>query len=244
VALDYATPKDAIVHHVLHGYAQPAYGDIPPLSWAYNPNVPRHPFDLARARAILAADGFARGPDGYLWKDKQELALQLWYINGNPADEQTNELLAFYWRQIGVKVDVQHEDRSAIWGPGGPQFTRRMTGISTTTTNNDDPDDRFFWNSAEIPRCPTCAGGNWIAYFHPFSFQTQIDALTNAAVAALDRNKRKALYARIETLLAEQVPMIFLDWVPFLYVRPATLHGFTPNAFMYGLFWNIQQWRY
>jgi hypothetical protein len=38
--------------------------------------------------------------------------------------------------------------------------------------------------------------------------------------------------------------MIFLDWVPLLYVRPADLRGFAPNAFMYGLFWNIQQWRY
>lgn len=244
VALDYATPRDIIAQNVLHGYAHPAYGDIPPISWAYARHVHARPFNPARARSILAADGFSRGGDGYLWKGGQELALQLWYIDGNPADEQTNELLAFYWRQIGVKVELRHQDGSTIWGPGGPQFTKQMTGISTGTTNTDDPDDRFYWNSAEIPRCPTCAGGNWIAYFHPFSFQRQIDALTNAAVATLDRAKRKALYASIEALLAAQAPMIFLDWAPLLYVRPATLHGFAPNAFMYGLFWNSQQWRY
>lgn len=244
VALDYATPRDAIVRQLLHGYAQPAYGDIAPISWAYDPTVPHRRFDSARARAMLAADGFTRGRDGSLWKDGQELAMQLWYITGNPVEEQINEILRRSWSQIGVKVELRHQDNASIWGPNGPQFTKQMTGISTGTTDTDDPDDRFYWNSAEIPTCPTCPGGNWIAYFHRFSFQQQIDALTDAAVATLDRGERKALYARIERLLADQVPMIFLDWVPLLYVRPAGLQGFAPNAFMYGLFWNIQQWHY
>lgn len=244
VALDYATPRDAIVKKLLHGYGQPAYGDIAPISWAYDPNVPRRPYDPDRARAILTADGFSRGADGYLRKDGRDLAIQLWYITGNPVEERINEILRSTWSRIGVKVDLYHQDNASIWGSNGPQFTKRMTGISTGTTNNDDPDDRFYWHSAEIPSCPTCPGGNWIAYFHQFSFQRQIDALTDAAVSTIDRRARKALYARIDALLANQVPMIFLDWVPLLYVRPAGLQGFAPNAFMRGLFWNVEQWHY
>jgi ABC-type transport system substrate-binding protein len=157
------------------------------------PTCPPTPLTWPARAPLLAADGFSNGPDGYLWKGGQELALQLWYITGSAADEQTNELLQFYWSQVGIKVELHHQDGSTIFGPGGPQFTHQMTGLSTGTTNTDDPDDRFYWNSAEIPTCPTCAGGNWIAYFHPFSFQRQIDTLTNAAVATLDRARRKAL---------------------------------------------------
>ena len=65
---------------------------------------------------------------------------------------------------------------------------------------------------------------------------TAIPGLTNAGVATLDRGKRKAIYARIETLLAEQVPVIFLDWVPLLYVQPRNLKGFAPNALRISLF--------
>src|SRR5205823_12882975 len=105
-----------------------------------------------------------------------------------------DEILKFEWGQIGVKVDLRHQDVSTIFGPGGPQFTHQMTGINYSWFNGDDPDDKFYWNSAEIPTCPTCAGGNDVGYFHKFSFQKQIDDLTNAGVATLDRGKRKAIY--------------------------------------------------
>ncbi len=82
-----------------------------------------------------------------------------------------------------------------------------------------------------------------MAYFHRFSFQREIDSLTNAGLATVDRTRRKAIYARIERLLAAQVPVIFLDWEPLLYVQPRALRGFDPNAFN-NLFYNIQDWRY
>lgn len=220
VALDYATPKDEIVQKVLHGYGQADYGDIAPISWAYDPNVPKHPFNLQKAAALLAADGFKKGPDGFLQKNGQELYIQLWYSSDDAKGEQIDLILKYYWGQIGVKVDLHHQDASTIYSPSGPQFTKQLTGISYAWGNNPDPDDSIFWNSSQIPKSPTSAGQNIIAYFYPFSFQKQIDALTNAGVSTLDQGKRKATYARIETLLAAQVPVIFLFWEPILYSQP------------------------
>src|SRR5438094_242544 len=75
-ALDYATPKEAIFTGISKGLGAIAYGDIPPfLEDYYNPNVPKHPFNLAKAAALLTQDGFTKGPDGVLQRGGQPLAI-------------------------------------------------------------------------------------------------------------------------------------------------------------------------
>jgi len=244
VALDYATPKEEILKTVLHGYGQVDWGgDIAPSSWAYNPDVPRHYFNLKTAAAMLSKDGFTKGSDGYLQKGGQELYIQLWYINTSAIDAQIDQILKYEWSQIGVKVDLHQEDVDTIFGPNGPQFNHQMTGVSYSWFNGNDPDDGTYWQSSQIPTCPTCAGNNVVAYFHKFSFQTQIDTLTNAGLTTVDRAQRKAIYAKVETLLSAQDPAIFLYWAPDLSVAPITLKGYNPNAFNH-VFWNVAQWRY
>ncbi len=245
VALDYATPKEEILAKVLHGYGQVDWaGDIAPIvKWAYDPNVPRHPFNLAKARSLLAADGFTKGSDGFLQKGGKELYIQLWYPSDDAPGAQIDTILKYEWGQIGVKVDLHHQDVNTIFGANGPQFTHQMTGVNYSWFNGNDPDDKFYWNSSEIPSSPTGAGGNDVGYFYRFSFQKQIDDLTNAELTTVDRAKRAKIFAQIETILAEQVPVIFLDWQPLLYSAPKNLKGFDPNAFNYALY-NLEQWHY
>ncbi len=243
IALDYATPKQKIITEVLHGYGRIDDGDIAPISWAYTSRVPRHPFDPRKAAHILALDGFEKGSDGVLRKDNQPLSIQIWYYDGDEPGEQIDRILKREWARIGVAVDLRHQDVKTIFGSHGPMFTKRATGISYTWFNGNDPDDSFYWSSSQIPNSPTGSGGNDCAYFHTFAFQKEIDDLTAAGVATLNRVKRKSIYARIERLLAEQTPDIFIDWQPVLAVASDNLKGFDPNAFNY-LFYNVQRWRY
>ena len=50
-------------------------------------------------------------------------------------------------------------------------------------------------------------------------------------------------YDKIQVLLAEQVPVIFIDWQPLLFVQPKNLKGFSPNAYN-SLLYNCQDWHY
>jgi peptide/nickel transport system substrate-binding protein len=244
VALDYATPKDEILKTVLHGYGQIDNGDIAPISPYYDPNTPRHLFNLATAASLLASDGFKKGSDGFLQKGGRDLYIQLWYNSDDTAGAQIMEILKYEWGQIGVKVDLHHEDINTIYGASGPQFTKQETGIAYAWTNTGaDPDDSFYWNSSQIPSSPTGAGGNAISYFHKLNFQKQIDDLTNAGLVTTNFAKRKAIYDQIQVLLAQQDPVIFLDWQPGLFVEPSNFKGFAPNAFV-SLLWNAQQWHY
>jgi peptide/nickel transport system substrate-binding protein len=116
-----------------------------------------------------------------------------------------------------------------------------MTGIFYAWFNGNDPDDAQYWNSSQIPSSPTSAGNNSLGYFHQFSFQKQIDQLTNAGTATTDPAKRRAAYFQIQNLLATQVPVIFLFWLPGYRVVPTNLHGVAPNPFAHE-FYNIAQW--
>jgi peptide/nickel transport system substrate-binding protein len=174
-ALDYATPKEAIFKGISKGLGAIASSDTTPLlKDYYNPNVPRHPFDLARASAMLAADGFTKGPDGVLRKGGDPLAIELWAPTSDTNAQQTNEVLQQEWGKIGIKVTLRVAGDDALFGPDGPQFTKGMAGVTDVWGNGPDPDDSYLWNSKWIPSSPAGAGGNVNAYFYPFAFQRQI----------------------------------------------------------------------
>jgi peptide/nickel transport system substrate-binding protein len=117
-----------------------------------------------------------------------------------------------------------------------------MTGIADADCTGPDPDDSFLWNSKWIPSSPTGAGANLNAYFHKFAFQQQIDDLTNAGLTTVDPSRRRAIYFKLQNLLADEVPSIFLYWVPKLMVLPKDLHGFVASSFS-GPLWNVATWR-
>src|SRR6185437_11504898 len=228
--LDYATPKAALLKGILKGHGQLAYADIDPaFTQYYNPHLPAHPFSLAKAASILAADGFTKGPGGVLQKNGQPLAIDFWIGTSDDNGQKIAPILKNLWAKIGIQITIHSQSFTTIFGPTGPTYTKTMTGIFYAWFNGNDPDDTQYWNSSQIPTSPTSPGNNSLGYFHQFSFQKQIDQLTNAGTATTDTAKRRAAYFQIQDLLATQVPVIFLFWLPGYTVIPANLHGIAPN---------------
>jgi peptide/nickel transport system substrate-binding protein len=202
-----------------------------------------HTKPRAKAASILAADGFTKGPDGVLTKGGVPFTLQLWNDVSSSTNTQINIILKAEWAKIGVKVDLHAEDSTTMYGANGPQFTKQMTGVAYAWYNSSDPTDTYYWASDQIPTSPTGSGGNDVAYFYKFSFQSQIDKLTHEADATIDLAKRKALFFQIQELIANEVPVIFIDWEPLLYVVPAGLKGFAPNPWI-SLLTHVADWHY
>jgi len=73
-ALAYATNRQEIIDKIIHGSGEAAETDqSPTLSWAYTKDIAHYPFDPAKARALLDADGWKVGPDGIRVKNGQKL---------------------------------------------------------------------------------------------------------------------------------------------------------------------------
>ncbi len=252
-ALDFATPSNDIIDQLLKGRALPSIADQAPGSWAHNPNIEPRPYDLEQAKALLAEAGLTPGPDGVLQgpiptEDPQvgdgevkPLDLELWYLTGSTNAERIAQVIAQSWNSIGVKTTVFNQDPSTIWGPEGYAFSEKMNGCLYSWTNSNDPSDWFYWHSDSIPQTPTGSGGNYPPFFYPYNFQAEIDELTVAADATTDQEARKEIFWRIQELLHEEVPVIFIFWETNFPAVANTIGGFWPSAFN-SLMWNAQEW--
>ncbi len=240
-ALDFATPRQRIVEEVLDGRGIVAVADQAPGSWAYDPTLEPRPYLPERAEELLDQAGLRPGPDGVRERDGDPLRIELWAVADDPVAARIVDLIAESWATIGVAPVPRFGDATDLWGPMGYQFSDAMTAALYTWPNGNDPDDSFYWHSSQIPLSPSGGGGNLPAFFHPYSFQEAIDALTAEAAATLDRDARRQLYGQIQALLAREVPAIFLYWERGYAVASAELGGFWPNAYT-PLLWNVQDW--
>ncbi len=79
------------------------------------------------------------------------------------------------------------------------------------------------------------------AYFFPFNFQDEIDAIIDPAVEELDQDKRAEAYFKSQKLLNEQAPVVFLYWAKNFSPVANNVGGYLPTTFN-SLFWNAGTW--
>jgi peptide/nickel transport system substrate-binding protein len=240
-ALDFATPREAIIAEVLSGYATPAFADQSPESWAYSDTLQARPFNPERAMSLLDEVGLLPGDDGMRTRDGKRFEIDLWGVEGDEQARSMLEMVAVEWNAIGVSTLVQTAPPDVLWGPLGYQFSDRMTGCLYTWTNANDPDDLFYWHSSQIPTSPGASGGNLPAFFYPYEFQEEIDQLTVDAALTLDLVERQQLYGEIQALLAREAPVIFLYWEQAFPAARENVGGFWPGAWT-PLLWNAAEW--
>jgi len=56
----------------------------------------------------------------------------------------------------------------------------------------------------------------------------EVDRLLNAARATSDEAERKKLYDQAQVILQEDIPVIYLFYLPWPFAHKATLEGFVP----------------
>lgn len=74
-AINYAINRSQVVKLALDGAGAPAYSPLPPTIAGYDPASPTYGYhyDPSKARKLLAAAGYHKGPNGYLTKDGSTL---------------------------------------------------------------------------------------------------------------------------------------------------------------------------
>ncbi|MCC7276270.1 MAG: ABC transporter substrate-binding protein [Alphaproteobacteria bacterium] len=253
-ALDFATPSQDIVDKLLKGYSVRSVADQQPGTWAFNPDIEGRPFDIEQGKKLLAGIGLTQDADG-IWEGKapvndpmvldgpqKKLEIELWGVAGDTTQQQILQVVAQAWGQLGVKTSTNFQDVSTLWGPESYQWQPdTMTACLYSWFNGNDPDDMYYWNSSQIPDSPTGTGGNAPAYFYHYNFQDEIDKLTEAGVQETDQDKRKEIYFKIQELLHDQVPVIFISWGKLFPVIRNNIGGFWPSSFN-RLLWNVQDW--
>ncbi len=192
-ALAYATDRATIIKYLLRGEARAAASLLPPNHWAYDAGVKQYDYDPDKAEQLLDAAGFKRGADGVRFR----LTLK---TSTEESARLLSAVLAEQWKQVGVALDqrpLENATMLADVGRGSFQmYTLRWVGA-----NNDPAIFNYLFNSKKVPPY----GANRGHYKNP-----TLDELLAQQAAESDREKRKAILAKIQEIIAEDEPYITL----------------------------------
>lgn len=201
-ALAHAIERDAIAEHVMLNLARPTYSAFTPSSWVYNPDVPRYDYDLEKAKSMLEQAGWKAGPGGVRQKDGKPLKLRVIYgPNTSKTAERVVTIAQQAWSDVGVEVEVVGME----WG----------TYLAQLRGEPFDWDVNFgLWNSTIEPHwmnqiwredsIPSLNAGAYV--------NKRVEELFNLGVREFDREKRKAIYQEIQTILSTDAPYVFLTF--------------------------------
>ncbi len=198
-ALAYALDREGMVQAIA-GDVEVAWSLIgPPSSWAYNPDVPRYPQDIEKAKALLAEAGFTPGSDGTLTRDGRRFEFTL--LVQSPATDSDPEAFAAVlqqaWKAIGVDMKIQRLDRATL--ESRLFVDRDFDAYIWWDGYNFEPDPSMFWHSA--------------TNINGFA-SAEIDALIEEANANADQAVRKAALDQLAVKVADEVLFI-----PLYYYR-------------------------
>ncbi|MEO6913605.1 MAG: peptide ABC transporter substrate-binding protein [Candidatus Baltobacteraceae bacterium] len=233
-ALAYAIDKQRLLATQTFGQETLATEDLPNWMWAYNPNVKVYPYDVQKAKQLLSQAGYVPGADGILAKNGQRLSLLMVYNVSNATRRSMSVQIQAMLKLVGIDVQIKTFDAATLFAPAGEggilQLGKFDLGLSGWFAGID-PDDSSNYVSTNIPP----GGYNYTRYS-----SKAMDAAQTTALENYDQPTRKIAYAKIEELLAEDVPQIFFWWDRQAQAVNPDFQGFDPNPVTES--WNAYQW--
>ena len=229
-ALTYAINKKEIIKGVLMGLGQPATGPYKPGTVWYNPKVRRYPYDPQKARELLARAGWKdTDGDGLLDKNGKPFEFTIITNQGNSYRANTGVIIQHRLAKLGIKVGL----RVIEWAAFIKEFIQkgRFEACLLAWTITPDPDLFDVWHSSAARP----GGLNVTQYKNP-----EIDRLLEAGRSTFDQAKRKAVYDRIQEIMAEDQPYTFLYVPEALPIVNARIKGIKPAPS--GITYNFIHW--
>jgi peptide/nickel transport system substrate-binding protein len=216
-AIAFGIDRATIVHTTLHDRALLATGMLPTFHWAYSGDVDHYAFDPARAKQLLDAAGYP-DPDGDGPLPRFTITLK---SSSNKLRVAIGTVVADQLRKIGIGVELRVYEFATFFADikkGNSQlFIMQIPEISEPNLYN------VFFASNRIPtRENLDAGGNRVRYR-----SAEVDRLLVAGRGELDRDKRKVIYAKIQQILARELPVVSLWHEDNLVAMRKAVDGFT-----------------
>jgi len=241
-AISLAIDREAIVRLVYRGHATPLWGHVPPGNKLWiNRSIPQPARSLDRARQLLRAAGFSSKPDGTLVDQRGDVVeFSIVTNTGNSERVQMATIIQDDLRQLGITVHVvtlelralvdrllkTHDYEACVLGLGnadGNPNTEMNVWLSSGATHLWSPEQ-------SRPATP---------------WEAEIDALMRRQLTTLDPTARKKLYDKVQELVAQQLPFIFLVSPNVLVGADKALGNFRPAVLDPHTLWNVEElfWR-
>lgn len=229
-AFAHAINKQELIDGVALGLAGEATGPYKPGTWAHNPRVRTYPYDLARARQLLAEAGWrSKNADGLLTKNGHPFTFELLTNQGNEERKKIAEIIQASLKELGIGVDI----RVLEWAAFLKEHVRkrRFDAVVLGWALGVDPDQYAIWHSTKNGPDDL----NHVSYASP-----EADELLEKGRTSCVREERVKYYHRLQEVLAEDQPYVFLYFRDSLPVVSSRVYGIVPKP--NGIGYNFPEW--
>jgi peptide/nickel transport system substrate-binding protein len=238
-AVSLAINREDLCRIVFSGYAKPAYGPVSPSNhfW-FNAALPAPKYDPQGALRLLGQAGF-RYENGIL-NDQAGKRVEFTVMtnSGNVAREKMAAMIQQDLSQIGIKVNVVTLDFPSLIERMTKNFDYEACLLGLVNTDLDPDSQMTVWLSSGEdhqwnPRQKSPAT----------PWEAEIDKLMQEQASSLNELQRKAKFDRVQQIVAEQQPFIYLVNKDALTAVSPAVEGAAPVVLNPQAFWNIETLR-
>ena len=231
--------RKAISDKLFSGKQPVADGNLNPLDPMFSAAARHYEFDPAAAARLLDAAGFLRSTNGIRQNEQgQRLSLVLAYASGNRVSDELAQVIQSELRQAGIELRLKAAPARIYFAALNQRDFDSLAMYSWVTSPQNVP--RTTLHCDEIPTKQNgWSGQNFPGYCNP-----EMDKALDGAERELDSARRRAFFAEIERLYAEDLPVLPLYFRVDNFVIPKPLKGVTPTGNQFSSTLWIETWRW
>ena len=218
-AANYAIDKTALVDNILQGTAEVAAGPTPPaFGWAYNEDLSPYPYDPEKAKALLDEAGYAGEPLTFFVTEGGSGML-------DPIAMGT--AIQADLKAVGMDVEIETYEWNTFLGEVNPGLEGKADMAEMAWMTNDP--DTLPYLALRTEAWPDKGGFNSGYYSNP-----EVDELLVAARTETDQDRRAELYKKMQEIVQDDAPWVFVaNWKQNA-VTTANVEGFAlqPSFFL------------
>jgi peptide/nickel transport system substrate-binding protein len=237
-AVSLAVDREGIVRLIYQGRATPIWSPVTPgnKQW-FDQRLPHPARSLDQARQLLRNAGFSWNSEATLVDaEKQPIEFSIVVSSSNAERSKISTIIQDDLRQLGMRVTVVPLESRALLSRVLDSSDYEACVLGLASGDADPNADSNVWLSD---------GSTHLWNLHrdspPSSWEAEIDALMREQLTARTFAERKKAFDRVQELLAENQPVIFLVSPHVLIGVKKELGNFKPAVMDPVDLWNVEE---
>ena len=202
-ALNYAVNKDAVIAITTLGLGKPMRSFMSSTTPLFDGPAPLYPYDLAKAKALLAEAGFSGG-----------FEVSCMTVAGNQDNLNNLTTVQQMWAAIGVKLKIEQMDNPSLTKKYRAEDFQMRTAAWTNDISDPGQITSYF------------AYGPNIHALHSGWDDKRLDEVFLASQQETDPAKRRAQYQEIQKIFADAATIVPLYETPYTVAWRKNVSGF------------------
>ncbi|HEY6270757.1 MAG TPA: ABC transporter substrate-binding protein [Terriglobales bacterium] len=236
-AVSEAINRDDLARIVYHEHAHPAVSVTPATNtfW-FNARLKPHSYDPGSALRRLQDEGFRLDNETLRDRDGNIVEFSIITNAGNKPRENMATMIQQDLKKIGIKVNVVTLDFNALLERISQTYNYEACLLGFLNADLDPNSQMTIWLSSGDdhqwnPKQKSPAT----------EWESEIDRLMRAQASSMDQHKRKEHWDKVQKIVWEQEPFIYLVNKDALVAISPAVKNAQPSVFRPQAYWNIEE---